>query len=98
MGEQENADIKHIGSLPSLICASIKSSGVYKVKKKKIQNYSIFYSPLLVIEFLVGNRDCFSSVKFNSLQLDCNHIFPFIDILNHSWKTYHGMFLIVILY
>ena len=35
MGEQENADIKHIGSLPSPICASIKSSGVYKVKKKK---------------------------------------------------------------
>ena len=35
MVEQENADIKHIGFLPSLICASIKSSGVYKVKKKK---------------------------------------------------------------
>ena len=42
MGEQENADIKHIGSLPSLICASIKSSGVYKVKKKRFRIIQFF--------------------------------------------------------
>lgn len=44
MGEQENADIKHIGSLPSLICASIKSSGVYKVKKKDSELFNFLFA------------------------------------------------------
>ena len=44
MGEQGNADIKHIGSLPSLICASIKSSGVYKVKKKNSELFNFLFA------------------------------------------------------